>query len=150
MIYKDTAGNEWTISLTVGSILKLKKALKIDLASLDAPYPSGGTTPLISALFTDISLLVDVLYVLLKEQADKYNLDDVGFAETLDGQTLDAAIKAFWGEVEGFFRPHRPQVSMAIQKAMALATAVNQSGVEQIEAMSVEEILKKFGNTSTD
>lgn len=117
MNFKDSKNNTWEISLNFGSIKRLKDSeLAIDLLDLE-----GGEPPLITRFATDIYLLVNTIYVLVKPQCDSQNVSDTQFGENLGGDVILAAQNAFYQELQDFFlkcgRPDRVK-AIAAQKAM--------------------------------
>lgn len=95
--FTDAAGRTWTITLNLGTAMKVKAKLDIDLLQ-----PEAGDPPLLTRLGTDELLLGEVFCALLEGQfeAHKVTADDVRAA--FDGQTLLAAQKAFYEEMIDF------------------------------------------------
>ncbi len=101
--FKDTADREWTIDMTIGAIKRVKDLYNVDLLSLDKPE-SEGSEPLLTRLGIDIALLIDVVYGLIKPQADKEKVDAQTFGEALGGDSVKDAMNAFYDELVNFFQ----------------------------------------------
>jgi hypothetical protein len=98
-IFKDNAGREWTIALSIGDIKRVKDLLGVNLFE-----PESGEPPLLTRIGTDIILLCDIVYCLIKVQADKLGITDEEFGRALGGEAILAAQKAFYEELIDFFR----------------------------------------------
>ena len=92
--FKDTAGREYKIKITIPRLRWIRDEIDIDLGKKDA----------FIALSNNPIDLVNVLYMLVKDQADKYKISDVAFGESMDGDTLETAWEAF-GEAYLSFCP---------------------------------------------
>ena len=119
--FNDAAGRTWTLALNLGTALAVKSKLGIDLLQ-----PEVGEPPLLTRLGTDELLLGEVLCALLENQfvANKVTEADVRLA--FDGKTLLSAQKAFYEELEDFFRSRgridRAQAVAAQARLIAKAT----------------------------
>jgi len=106
--FKDNAGRTWTVTLNVYAVKKVRDLLGVDLLDLggDPPAsPGPGDKPdngLLYRLIADPVLLVDVLYVVCKEQADEANVIDEQFGRAMAGDAIDGATKAFLEELADF------------------------------------------------
>jgi len=98
--FKDNAGRTWTVTLNVWAVKKVRDLLGVDLLDLggDAKDDNG----LLYRLIADPVLLVDVLYVVCKEQADGANVTDEQFGRAMAGDAIDGATKAFLEELADF------------------------------------------------
>ena len=97
--FTDTAGREWALSLTIDSVKRVRALLDVNLLELEAGDPS-----LLTKLGTDVILLCDVIFVLVKPQADKAGVTDEQFGAALGGDVILAAQAAFYDEIIDFFR----------------------------------------------
>jgi len=86
--FADTAGREWVIDIDVNALRRVRK--RLDLKLMDV---IGGET--LDRLADDPVLLVDMLYVLCQEQAERDGVSDEEFGRALRGDVLDAAVGAF-------------------------------------------------------
>jgi len=99
--FKDNADRTWTITLNVYAVKKVRDLLGVDLLDLggDQAEPGNG---LLYRLIADPVLLVDVLYVICKDQADEANVSDEQFGRAMAGDVIDAATRAFLEELADF------------------------------------------------
>lgn len=82
--FKDINGREWLIKLDAPTIKDVREALHFDLLDDKA----------FSRLATDAVLLVDVLWIICRSQAQAANIHDRQFGEALVGDPIEAAAKA--------------------------------------------------------
>lgn len=130
-------------SITIGSARRVKSLLGVDLLK---PASEHEGQPLINALFVDISLFVDVLYVLCVE--DRATCSDEEFANELPDAWQECR-DAFFEEWIDFFR--RAQLSdraVGILKQLeALNAAMDETWTRLKEtdvSGPVRESIRKF------
>ncbi len=136
--FTDAAGRTWTITLNLGTAMKVKAKLDVDLLQ-----PEAGDPPLLTRLGTDELLLGEVLCALLEGQfeAHKVTADDVRAA--FDGQTLLAAQKAFYEEMIDFFRSRgRNDRAKAVAKQMAMIEAAVTAAETRIDGINIDETIR--------
>jgi len=97
--FTDTAGRTWTIALTIDAAKRVKSLLDVNLLELEA-----GDPPLLTRLGTDVILLCDVIFALVKPQADATGVTDEEFGRALGGEAILAAQTALYEELVDFFR----------------------------------------------
>jgi len=97
--FKDASGREWRLAITIGAIKRVRTLLGIDLLALHEGDPSP-----YSRLHLDPMTLVDVVYVLVKPQADADSVSDEQFGEAMTGEAVLAAYTGFMEELIDFFR----------------------------------------------
>jgi hypothetical protein len=112
--FKDNAGRTWSLTLNVWTVKKVRDLLGVDLLDLGerAEPPNGdparrslgegGKPGLLFRLIADPVLLVDVIYVVCKDQADSAPVTDEQFGRAMGGDAIDAATKAFLEELADF------------------------------------------------
>ena len=70
--FTDSSGRTWTIAVTVDAIKRVEGLIKgVNLANL-----TSGDPPLLTRLETDVVLLCDVIFALVKPQADAMRHDE--------------------------------------------------------------------------
>ena len=107
--FKDAAGREWLLEITVAQMRRVKAAIDVDLCRQDEGEPA-----LCIRLDTDPVFLFSVLWALVKAQADKYGITEEQFCEAFPAEAAGAAVRAFWQELEGFFQSVRPATAELI------------------------------------
>jgi hypothetical protein len=103
--FKDNAGRTWSLTLNVWTVKKVRDLLGVDLLDLggeSATGPSDKKPGLLFRLIADPVLLVDVLYVVCRDQADETGITDEQFGRAMGGDAIDAATKAFLEELADF------------------------------------------------
>ena len=144
--FEDEEGQNWEIVLTIASAKRVRDLLQVNLLELDQGEP-----PLIARLTSDVILLIDVIFCLVKPQADKLKISDEQFAEGLGGEAAERATKAFLEELADFFRGlGREEMAQAIERAQEVIRLGVKKAAEQIAAMDLEgELDRILGGSST-
>jgi len=146
-VFKDEIGREWTLSLTIGSARKVRDLLQVNLLELDKGEP-----PLITRLGTDLILIVDILYVLVKDQADRLTITDEQFGCSLNGDAFMRAQGAFYDELVLFFRGlGRADLALALEKQRGIlvqAVEVMETKIDEIDTFKI--VKDAFGKSSTN
>lgn len=136
--FKDSTGREWVITLTLGSAMKVKSKLDVDLLQ-----PEEGDPPLLTRLGTDEMLLAEVICALLENQFDKHGVTEDDVREAFDGQTILAAQKAFYGELVDFFQKRgRTDRAKAVAKQTMLIDMAVAQARQQIDAVDIESLMR--------
>jgi hypothetical protein len=118
--FQDGAGKLWTLHITVDAIKRVKLLIPdVDLARIDE-----GSPPLVVRLSVDIILRCDVIYAIVKPQADEAGISDEQFGRAMGGDGLAAATTAFWQELHDFFQNLRADLSQTITTQQKLLAAV--------------------------
>ena len=94
--FTDAQGRAWTVVVNVSAVKRVRDLLDVDLIDV-----AGGE--LLSRLADDPCLLVDVLYVLCKAEADAKGVSDEDFGKGMVGGVLDEAASALMKELLDFF-----------------------------------------------
>jgi len=134
-IFKDAEGREWTIKITISTVKELRATCDIDIME-----HSGES---IRGLGTDPCLLADVLYVCCKKEAEEKGISDTQFGEGLRGDVIDSATEAFLNELVNFFPSSKSQLmKKTLEKSKNLQAQAYKKAEEQIESLSLEELMK--------
>ena len=145
--FTDNAGKTWSVCMTIDSVKRVR-----DLMGVNLVEPEAGEPPLLTRLGTDEILLCDVVFCLIKPQADACGVTDEDFGRALGGDAILAAQTALYEELIDFFlkrgRPDRAK-AVAAQKKM-IEMAIERVKIK-LEAMDPQaEIDKMFGSLSTN
>jgi len=143
--FTDSAGRTWTVSLTLDSVKRVRDLLGVNLLELDQGEP-----PLLTRLGTDVILLCDVTFAIVKPQADTAGVSDAEFGAALGGEVIMAAQKAFYEELVGFFRQlGRGDLARAVEAQQRMILLAVAAVERRIEGVDVEgEIEKTLGSWS--
>lgn len=95
--FTDMAGRAWTVVITHGVALRVKKELKVNLHDL---LKNKGKA--LGGLLADTEQLVNVVAALLRADLEKAQVGPEDFSGSLDGTALEALGKAFLEAVGNF------------------------------------------------
>ena len=136
--FTDAAGRTWTLTLTLGTAMKVKAKLDIDLLQ-----PEAGDPPLLTRLGTDEMLLGEVLCAMLDGQFETHKVTDDDVRAAFDGNTLLGAQKAFYEELIDFFRSRgRNDRAKAVAKQMAMIEAAVTAIETRIDGIDIDETIR--------
>jgi len=151
--FNDSAGRTWQLAITVDAVRRVRDLVGVNLARLIEPREAGGSLPLMTDLEDDLLLLVDVIYALVKPQADAAGVSDEDFGRALGGEAIAAAHEAFWRELADFFRSlrRRPNAAeaRAIEKQLAMVEAAMAALEARIEKIDTDAIVRTVGDSSS-
>jgi hypothetical protein len=144
--FKDVQGRDWDVVVDVVAIKQVRSALSVDLAKL---FESEA-----KKVFGDPCLLVDVLFVLCRDQCEGRKLSDIDFGRSLGGDSLKLAGKALADAVIDFF-PSDQQAPCRelLAKDEAIRTAALTQVLEhakQIDPTKVVEQMKAKQPTQSE
>ena len=143
--FTDSAGRNWPLCLTIDSAKRVRDLLNINLLE-----PEAGDPPLITRLGTDEILLCDVLFAMVKPQADSQNITSEQFGQALGGDVILAAHTAFYGEIIDFFqkrgRTDRAKAAATQQKMIDIAIARVTQKMDEIDVS--QKLTEIFGEQS--
>ena len=130
--FKDNEGRTWTVKVNISTVKRVKSLLGINI--FDAIEKD-----LIARLVSDTILLVDVLYVICKPEAEQKNVSDEQFGEGLAGDVITAATTALLEELVDFFPEAKRQV---LQKAVGK--------YRKVESLAIEMAMKYLDSRETE
>lgn len=133
--FKDAKDTNWDITVNVGTAKAVKDLTGVNLFDL---YASEA-----QKVFSDPCLLVNVIYVLCKKQAENRKISDVEFGERMIGDALEAASNALLLEVADFFPSGRRQVlKKMFEQSQTAAKQMEQDAIKKLESMDVASLLR--------
>jgi hypothetical protein len=122
--FTDTEGRVWAVEVTTSTVQRVRKLLGVDI--MQAVEGS-----LIPKLVNDPMLLVDVLFAVLKPQADALGVTDEQFGEALGRGKLWEARDRLAAAIV-FFSP--PEKRSAIRKVWTKTKALTESAMAAVMA----------------
>jgi hypothetical protein len=125
--FTDSQGRTWNVTINVSAIKRVRDILGVDLLDV-------ANGDLLSRLADDPCVLVDVLYVLCKPDADAKGITDEDFGRGMVGGALDEASSALMKELLDFFP--------SAQRAKALAKMLRKMEEQQAAATAAVAALK--------
>lgn len=129
--FKDTEGREWVVKIHVAAAKACRGLVNVDLYALADEGFKG-----LQKLLGDPITLVDVLYVICREQAEKRGVSDVQFGEAMAGDVLEVAATAFLEELRDFFP--NPRVRAEITRVMETGRKIHDRLMDRIEATPID------------
>ena len=113
--FKDRTGREWTVDLNITAVKRAKALIGVDI--LDLMDETKGTD-LLTRIQGNEVLMVDLVYVLIKPEADAKGITDEDFGGSMAGEAIDAAYMVLLAEICDFFRnpARRAVLRTALQK----------------------------------
>ena len=149
--FTDSAGRTWTVSLTIEAAKRVKSLLGVNLLELDRPagdLPSVASAkegpPLLTRLGTDVILLCDVIFALVKPQADAAEVTDEQFGAALGGDAILAAQTALYEELVDFFRQlGRTDLAKAVDAQRRMIDLAVQRVETRIDGLDLEAAVEQ-------
>jgi hypothetical protein len=143
--FVDSQGRTWQLALTIDAVKRVRGLLGVNLLELEQ-----GDPPLLTRLGTDVILLCDVIFALVKPEADRVGVTDEQFGAALGGDAILAAQKAFYEELIDFFRRlGRGDLARASEKQQQVINQAVAAVEKRIDELDVEaEIAEVFGISS--
>ncbi len=142
--FTDTKSKQWNLQLTLGDFKRVKDMLEVNLLDLVVG-------DLLSELEADMSLTVDILYVLCKPIADEANITDEEFAMRLSGDTFEEATTAMLGAIaDALPKAKRKILHAMLEKAEGFRNAIETRALETMESLNVEEMLSPLESAGDD
>jgi len=131
--FNDTQGRTWSVTINVDAIRRVRGLLDINL--LDAVEGK-----LLERLVSDPVLLCDILFALVKPEADAKNVSDEDFGRALGGDVLDHATTALLEELVDFFPSGKRTVfRKALDKLKALEGMALETATRRLESTELEQ-----------
>lgn len=131
--FKDTEGRAWTVEITYSTVKRVRSLLNVDIMEA----VEGKLMP---KLISDPMLLVDVLYCIVKPQADALGVPDEAFGGALGSGKLYEARDCL-ARALVFFSP--PEKRQAIRKAWdrtkGLVDAAAAAVVKRMDDPAIDE-----------
>jgi len=136
-VFKDNAGRDWSLSLTIGNAMLVRDRLGVDLLQ-----PEVGEPPLLTRLGTDEMLLAQVIAALLESQFELHKIDAAQVYQCFDGPTFGRAHEAFYKELIDFFHQRgRADRARAVEKQMQMIIAGTKAAMTRVEQINVDAVI---------
>jgi len=144
--FTDTEGRKWVVAMTVAAARRV-----LDLVDVNLMDPAQGDPPLLTRLGTDVMLLVDVIFAVVKPQADQRNISDEDFGAALGGDVVLAARTAFFQEMSSFFESlgRRDIVQAMASQNRLVDAAISLSEQKIAEFPMDQELARIYGGSPT-
>ncbi len=140
--FQDNNGRTWTITVNVDAIKRVRSLLDVNL--LDVVDGK-----LLERIVSDPVLLCDVIYCLVKPDADARQVTDEDFGRAMAGDAIDHATTALLEELVDFFPgPKRRVLSKALTKLKALEARALQVAETRLDDPELEARIEAELNAS--
>ena len=131
--FKDNAGRTWTVQVDVSAIRRVRTALKVNLTSADF-------ASVLEKVLSDPVLLCDVLYVIVKPEADAKGVSDEDFGRAMAGDSIEHATQAFLEELASF--TPNPRDRARVKRVLCAMWALAEKARDLAERTLDQEIAK--------
>jgi hypothetical protein len=146
--FTDNAGRTWTVQVNVAAIKRIRGMLGVDLYKLiDEGFSE------LAKFISDPVQLADVLYCLVKDEADLKNISDEEFGRGLAGDVITLAADAFVDELIDFFPDARARTGLrrvidAGKKVREKLLSHAETILERIDPeVEANKLIASFGNS---
>lgn len=145
--FRDSEGDVWKLVINVATIKRVRDALGVNLAD-----PLDGDPSPLARLSLDIVFAVDVVFVLVRSQAEANDVSDERFAELLGPDRITDAYFALLEELTDFFQHlRRPDVVAGIERQKATVAAAIDEAEQTIRGPAMDaqvaRALKQIGDS---
>ena len=143
--FTDTNDRTWEITLNVAAMKRVRDAFR------DAEHPENSVDlldvldgKLLERLSNDPILLCDILYLLIKPQADAQGITDEDFGAALGGDAIDDATTALLEELVNFSRrSRRAALRTLLAKIDQLEAKVSERVIAEIDSGRLDQMLEQ-------
>ena len=135
--FKDKAGNDWDVEVTLGTRQKIIARLKFDFLS----NAQSDLQEFIGSLVYDVEKFVNILGILLEAQLKEKGMDLQGICDLIDGPAMDRAqIAAAEAFCDFFQSSRRCHLATALREAMAMMEAAVENVNREIETKARDQM----------
>lgn len=129
--FTDSTGRAWNINITVATVKSVRDAMDV---RLDKAFDDD--QKVFRQILTDLILLTDCLYVIVKPQADAAGISAENFGELMVGDVLEKAGETFAEALLDFFPNARlragiRKIEPLQRRLVELKVAQSQQQIEQ-------------------
>ena len=150
--FRDTADREWSVEINVTTLKRVKDLTGVDLTALIRP-----NDPTFKNMSTDMFQLFDVLIALVKPQFEQRQITADAFGQSLDENSVEAAVNALLEGVIDFFQSDKRAI---LRRALLKVTTAADRGrrqnletaAQRVESTEFDQIVERAmsGTSSTD
>lgn len=138
--FVDTFNRTWNLAITLPAVKIVRDKLGVDLAKLD-----GDQGKPLGALLSDPVKFVDVLFLLVQDQAKTANVTLEQFMAGFAGDALEAAEGAFLKALADFMPPARRKLfQQIIAKEREFTAIVVEATSKRIDSLDLAEEAEAF------
>lgn len=135
LTFSDSAGRAWTVSITVGTVTRLREMMGLDLMEAI----EGDLVP---KLMHDPVLLCNALFCVCKPEADARGVTDVQFGESMGGDSLAHGEEALLEAIRFFSHPSRRELfGKMVAKTRQLRTQAAEMSTKRLDDPRLDRYL---------
>ena len=155
--FKDEEGRPWRVALTIGSVLRVRDMVSVDVVDEDGdrrqqPFDmadAGQIAQTFQVLRSQYAKIGEILYAILVKQIEDRKLTREEFLDGLRGDSLDAATKVLEQELVDFFPPRlRKMVGLLASKMDEVSSEMLTKAEASLAAATVESLAGQSGMPS--
>lgn len=156
--FKDEEGRPWRVALTIGSVLRVKDMVSVDVMdeatgqAVKRPFDmadAGQIAQTFQVLRSQFATIGEVLYAILVKQVEERKLSREEFLDGLRGDSLESAAKVLEAELVDFFPPRlRKMVALLASKMDEVANEMMAKAEASLEAATIESLAGQSGTQS--
>lgn len=139
--FKDKAGREWEVAVTIGLARRAKAKLKLDLLE-----PEADAT--LERVLGSPSLRAELILLAIEKQMADRTLSAADVEEAFDGTVIAAARTALMEDWADFFRqdgqPHRMRL---VERSVETVTLAEQAAANRMDEIDVEQEVSEAVST---
>ena len=141
-IFKDAKGRPWEIAVDVVVIKRLRTSIQFDLAGADVMAT-------MRRLIEDPILTCDVVYAIVKPQADAVGISQDDFWGAMAGDPIDNALRAVLEEVTDFTpnRAARERLTLLLRTMTEMAQVKDVQADEAVKGLVAKGLAWAKGET---
>lgn len=145
--FVDTAGRTWTVRVDVAAIKRVRSVAGVDLYGLVDDRFAG-----LGRLLGDPVPLVDVLYVLCRDAAERAGVTDEDFGRAMAGDVIERAANAFVEALIDFFPDPRVRAGLrrVIEAGRTVRTRLIDRMTDETKRIDVDSLVTKLSASSGD
>lgn len=129
--FTDAEGREWPLEINIPLAKAIKRELDVDILDVETAMEVLARNPV---------LLCDVLYLLVKRQADERGLTDEDFGNSLRGEALEHAQTAFLQALSDFSPPRQREILTAVLETWTeVEESLTSTAIRKIRAAGQRE-----------
>lgn len=133
--FADSLGRKWEVRVTPAGMRRVKSLTGVNLGTMLANNMQA-----LADLVADPIQLIDVVYCLVKPEADRLGITDEQFGEGLVGDGLDGACDAFLEALSDFFPSRQGRVMRKLFQQMRLMQAtLAEEALKQIDQLTLTD-----------
>jgi hypothetical protein len=130
--FNDNQNRPWTLAVNIHAIKRVRGLIEVDLLTV-----ADGS--LLKQLVEDPVFLCDVIYALVKPEADAQGVTDEQFGCAMAGDAIEHATTALLPELVGFFHGAKRRVlETALRRIQKLEQTAAEMATQQIEAVNID------------